>query len=58
MKIDPSKMWEQFVQNMVPEITMVVKFCKKIPGMFILMKWERFNVDEVKCNSMCVFNNN
>lgn len=58
MKIDPSKMWEQFVQNMVPEITMVVKFCKKIPGMFILMKCEIFNVDEVKINSMCVFNSN
>lgn len=32
MKIDPGKMWEQFVANMVPEITMVVKFCKRIPG--------------------------
>ena len=28
----PGKMWEQFVANMVPVITRVVKFCKRLPG--------------------------
>lgn len=32
LSIDANTMWQQFVQNMVPEITLVVKFCKKIPG--------------------------
>lgn len=25
-------MWGQFLSNMVPEITNVVKFCKRLPG--------------------------
>ena len=29
---DPSKMWDQFVANMVPVITRVVRFCKRLPG--------------------------
>ena len=44
MKIDPSKMWEQFVQNMVPEITMVVKFCKKIPGFNEICQEDQINL--------------
>ena len=27
-------MWNKFVENMVPAITRVVRFCKKIPGTF------------------------
>nr|XP_034306943.1 retinoic acid receptor gamma-like isoform X1 [Crassostrea gigas] len=30
--INPNSIWQQFVSQMVPEITLVVKFCKKIPG--------------------------
>ncbi|ELU11613.1 hypothetical protein CAPTEDRAFT_227484 [Capitella teleta] len=29
---DSEHMWGQFVQNMVPVITRVVKFCKRLPG--------------------------
>ncbi|XP_064604169.1 probable nuclear hormone receptor HR3 isoform X2 [Liolophura sinensis] len=29
---DSMSMWQQFVKNMVPEITSVVKFCKRLPG--------------------------
>ena len=29
---NPNKMWDQFVKNMVPVITRVVKFCKRLPG--------------------------
>ena len=32
MHTDPSKMWGQFVHNMVPVIKRVVKFSKKLPG--------------------------
>ena len=31
-----AKMWSEFVANMVPVITRVVKFCKKLPGKFHL----------------------
>jgi len=34
---DPSKVWTQFVDNMAPVIKRVVKFSKKIPGMFYLL---------------------
>ena len=27
-------MWRQFISAMVPEITNLVKFCKKLPGRF------------------------
>ena len=29
---EPDKMWDQFVKGMVPVITRVVKFCKRLPG--------------------------
>ncbi|XP_021376120.1 nuclear receptor ROR-beta-like [Mizuhopecten yessoensis] len=32
LSLDPDMMWKQFLQNMVPEITQAVKFCKRIPG--------------------------
>lgn len=32
LAINPNSVWQQFVSQMVPEITLVVKFCKKIPG--------------------------
>ncbi|XP_076447554.1 uncharacterized protein LOC143284606 isoform X2 [Babylonia areolata] len=32
LKADAAFMWQQFVSAMVPEITKVVKFCKKLPG--------------------------
>ncbi|XP_060075003.1 nuclear receptor ROR-beta-like [Ylistrum balloti] len=32
LSLDPGMMWKQFLQNMVPEITQAVKFCKRIPG--------------------------
>jgi len=34
----PGKMWEQFVSNMVPVITRVVKFCKRLPGFMELLE--------------------
>ncbi|XP_033745087.1 probable nuclear hormone receptor HR3 [Pecten maximus] len=32
LSLNPDMMWKQFLQNMVPEITQAVKFCKRIPG--------------------------
>lgn len=32
LSLNPDMMWKQFLQNMVPEITLAVKFCKRIPG--------------------------
>ncbi|XP_059138741.1 nuclear receptor ROR-beta-like [Physella acuta] len=32
LSLNPSAMWQQFLSAMVPEITKVVKFCKKLPG--------------------------
>lgn len=32
LSLSPTAMWQQFLSSMVPEITKVVKFCKKLPG--------------------------
>ncbi|KAK6993821.1 nuclear receptor subfamily 1 group D member 1 [Biomphalaria glabrata] len=32
LSLSPSAMWQQFLSSMIPEITKVVKFCKKLPG--------------------------
>ncbi|KAK3587111.1 hypothetical protein CHS0354_023564 [Potamilus streckersoni] len=32
LSLNPSDMWKQFTGNMLPEITLVVKFSKKLPG--------------------------
>ena len=32
LSINPDKMWQEFVESMVLEITAAVKFCKKLPG--------------------------
>ncbi|CAL1529091.1 unnamed protein product [Lymnaea stagnalis] len=32
LSLSPTAMWQQFLASMVPEITKVVKFCKKLPG--------------------------
>jgi len=32
LSINPSQMWQKFVQNLLFEITQAVKFCKKLPG--------------------------
>ena len=37
---DPSKWWEQFVENMTPVIQRVVKFSKKLPGLHDVKGWK------------------
>ncbi|KAL5013634.1 hypothetical protein ScPMuIL_007904 [Solemya velum] len=32
LTLEAKSMWQQFITNMVPEITLVVKFCKRLPG--------------------------
>ena len=32
LSLTADSMWKQFLNNMVPEITKVVQFCKKLPG--------------------------
>ncbi|KAH9504773.1 hypothetical protein Btru_061934 [Bulinus truncatus] len=32
LSLSPTVLWQQFLSSMVPEITKVVKFCKKLPG--------------------------
>lgn len=32
LSLSSSSVWQQFLSSMVPEITKVVKFCKKLPG--------------------------
>ncbi|XP_025106188.1 nuclear receptor subfamily 1 group D member 2-like isoform X2 [Pomacea canaliculata] len=32
LSLSPTSIWQKFVSSMVPEITKVVKFCKKLPG--------------------------
>lgn len=32
LKLEANNMWQMFMTSMVPEITQVVKFCKKLPG--------------------------
>jgi hypothetical protein len=32
LKLEADMMWKQLINSMVPEITLVVKFCKKLPG--------------------------
>ena len=34
LKLEADSMWRQFISAMVPEITNLVKFCKKLPGRF------------------------
>lgn len=44
MSSGPSKMWEQFVSNMVPVITRVVKFCKRLPGFMELTESDQIKL--------------
>jgi len=32
LSLEPKMMWQKFVNNMVYEVTQVVRFCKKLPG--------------------------
>lgn len=44
MPPDPSKMWEQMVENMVPAITRTVTFSKRLPGFDELSQQDRIRL--------------
>ncbi|KAK3101181.1 hypothetical protein FSP39_001572 [Pinctada imbricata] len=44
LTINPNMVWQQFTTAMVPEITLVVKFCKQIPGFSEIEQEDQINL--------------